>query len=385
MVYRRKNRPGFTFSGLTRTGYAEIGTGPKTPKPISNRIALMWNELAGQHRAWDLLDPVLHAGRQRSKRLLELYDRWVQTRGDLGELRRLAADRDIAALVPDWEKVIGRQWKPDTVEHAVHHLRHLLPEGQVRMGSTITPEWLSEQLAAYPGKRNTARKVHSNWSVFFDYLTRVRGCFAQNPMLSVPRPKMQASPIRFYEMPVVELIVAAQPTEERQAFFALSYGAAIDVSTQLQVRIFDIDVSTRMIRAAGTKAHTRDRVVQVAEWAWPHVLRQMKNKFPGALLFPGTWSRWTVSDWHRETLEALNETREEKEQLPVYPLACARDHWAVRAVRAGTPIKIVAAQLGHSSPQLAFTKYGRFEPNSEERAKWEKAATADTERRREKA
>jgi integrase len=45
-----------------------------------------------------------------------------------------------------------------------------------------------------------------------------------------------------------------------------------------------------------------------------------------------------------------------------HPLHCARDHWAVRAARAGTPVAIIQAQLGHGSPMLTLTKYGRFLP-----------------------
>jgi integrase len=58
-----------------------------------------------------------------------------------------------------------------------------------------------------------------------------------------------------------------------------------------------------------------------------------------------------------------------------YPLHCARDYWAVRAARAGTPIAVIQAQLGHGSPMLTLTKYGRFLPSATDRAKWEAEAT----------
>jgi hypothetical protein len=57
--------------------------------------------------------------------------------------------------------------------------------------------------------------------------------------------------------------------------------------------------------------------------------------------------------------------------------------WAVRAARAGTPVAVIQAQLGHGSPMLTLTKYGRFLPSTADRAKWEAAATShETERRR---
>ncbi len=42
----------------------------------------------------------------------------------------------------------------------------------------------------------------------------------------------------------------------------------------------------------------------------------------------------------------------------------------------GTPVAIIQAQLGHGSPMLTLTKYGRFLPTASDRAKWEEAATS---------
>lgn len=71
-----------------------------------------------------------------------------------------------------------------------------------------------------------------------------------------------------------------------------------------------------------------------------------------------------------------NEEASEGLNLPnPYPLHCARDHWAVRAARAGTPVAVIQAQLGHGSPMLTLTKYGRFVPSAADRDKWEAEAT----------
>lgn len=65
-----------------------------------------------------------------------------------------------------------------------------------------------------------------------------------------------------------------------------------------------------------------------------------------------------------------------------YVVHAARDHWAVRAARAGTPIAVIQNQLGHASPMLTLTKYGRFLPSGADRDRWEQAATDyETERR----
>jgi integrase len=181
---------------------------------------------------------------------------------------------------------------------------------------------------------------------------------------------------------VVERVVAHQPTRERRALFALLYGTGIEVSTALALTRVDVWEATKEIRAAGTKAHSRDRACRVADWAWEAVWGHCRRMLPAALLWPG-WNRWTVSDWHRETVGCNEETKQGLNLRWRYPLHCARDHWAVGAARAGTPIAVIQAQLGHGSPMLTLTKYGRFLPSAADRAKWEKAATIyETQRRK---
>lgn len=130
---------------------------------------------------------------------------------------------------------------------------------------------------------------------------------------------------------------------------------------------------------------SRDRICRVADWAWDLVWEHCRRVFPTARLWPTEWNRWTVSDWHRETV-GWNEENKRGLNLPArYPLHCARDHWAVRAARAGTPVAVIQAQLGHGSPMLTLTKYGRFLPSSADRAKWEMEATKHEAARRQSA
>lgn len=56
-----------------------------------------------------------------------------------------------------------------------------------------------------------------------------------------------------------------------RALFALLYGAGIEISAALGCVEGDVDAPRREVRACGTKAHYRDRTVQVAKWAWPYV------------------------------------------------------------------------------------------------------------------
>lgn len=73
-------------------------------------------------------------------------------------------------------------------------------------------------------------------------------------------------------------------------------------------------------------------------------------------------------DVHRERCRALD--------LAGYRLHDARHHWAVRMVRAGMPLELVARQLGHRDVVMVAKVYGRFVPNTVERDRWEKAAAA---------
>ena len=66
-----------------------------------------------------------------------------------------------------------------------------------------------------------------------------------------------------------------------------------------------------------------------------------------------------------------------------YPLRYSRHHRAVRALRAGTPVAVVQRQLGHSSPTVTLDVYGQFLPDAADRTKWEEAATAYDNTKRE--
>lgn len=362
MVFRRKGRTFYEFQGRTQTGWIQLRS-HTTSKPLAGRIESMWEALASEHRAWDLLETVT-TGRVTIGRL---YDLWTETKANPIEMRRLLSDTDLEPLVAEYLKLHSKNVKPDTLDHIEKHVRELIPEGKEYLRSKVSTDSLTQFVYGYTGKRNTVRKVHSDVAGFFGYLTDVKKLFPTNPMLGVKRPQREESPVKFYELDRVEKIVAKQPTEQRQAAFALAYGTGVEVSVLIGLTRSDFNVSAKEVRTAGTKALTRDRVSRIADWAWPIVWNYIAFSTPEFKLFEG-WNRWTVSDWHRETLKDLK-------IQPRYALMNARDHWAVRAARAGTPIAVIQAQLGHSTPMLTLTKYARFLPSASDRAKWEKAAT----------
>lgn len=383
MVFRRKGRRFLYFQARTKTGWKQLCT-HATEKRTAAAIEAMWTQLSEGERAWDVLDRVL----ARPALIGTLYDQWVASGRNVTALRRLVADVDLTPLVDEFIAVYaGKGVRPDTVEHTRHHLRFLFPEGEPVLRSQITPDWLTAQLYDYEGKPATRRKVHSNWSIFFDYLVSVRRLLESNPMLHVTRPSPTTPPITFYELDQVERIVEWQPTEQRKALMALLYGTGVEVSVVLSLRRSHFNPATKEVRAAGTKAHSRDRVARIADWAWPTAWNYVKLMTTETMPFAGV-TRSGAAFWLRQTLiDGIYDSAGRQIKTPLdlgayYSLHRARDHWAVRSLRAGAPVAVVQGQLGHGSPMLTLTKYGRFMPSAADRDRAEEQATQYEIRRR---
>jgi integrase len=372
MIFRRGRRPSYYFTGKNRGGWLQLCT--HTPdKRLAQKVEAMWVELAEEQRAWDVLDRVI----AKTLSLADLYDVWRESGRDVHELRRRLNDTDVEPVVGEFLESYAHRVRPDSLAHVTHHLRHLFPKGTPRQVSQVTADWLTQQLAAYPGKRNTLRKVHASWSVFFAHCTRVKKLFRANPMEEVERPPIERSLIRFYELDVIEKIIENQPTAERKALFALLYGGAAESTTALAVTRADVNASTREVRAPGTKVHTRDRVLRVDDWAWPFVWEHARKVLGAARLFPLAWTRHQVHDWHSAALDVIPE-------LPKhFPPYNARHAWAARHLRAGTPVKVVQQQLGHASPNLTLSLYGQFLPSGADRDHWQQQTTEYEQKRRE--
>jgi integrase len=146
---------------------------------------------------------------------------------------------------------------------------------------------------------------------------------------------------------------------------ALLGGTGIEVSVAIGLKGRDIDRARKEVRAAGTKTHSRDRIVRVAEWAWPYLEERLASLRPNDLLFPGL-DRWAASDAHRAACRLA--------EIENYQLRDQRHSYAVRAARAGTPAELIARQIGHADAVLVLKVYGRFMPSQQDRDKWEMIA-----------
>jgi integrase len=374
MVYKRAKGKLYTFQGRTRHGWQAI-TAPTGSKPLAAKMEAMWAELATTHRAWDLLDPILQLTRNKRRTALgRLFDLWTETRMSVPEVRRRLQDVDLVPLVEPYLKVHAQQAGQGWNDHVSGYLDYLLPEGTTRRASEVTVEWLTERLYAYPASRNTLRRVHSGWSGFLAYCTDVRGLFPRNPMELVKAPTEKRAPLRFFELDAVERIIGAQDSEAMRMLFTLLYGTGIEISTALRLTRADVALGTREIRAAGTKAHNRHRIAVVMEWAWPALEKYIRPMLPTAPLFPADFEATALSRTHRATVTALKLT-------PACTMHTARHHWAVLNLRAGVPVAVVQAQLGHSTPMLTLMTYGPWIPTGADRQLWAQR-TAESEARR---
>jgi integrase len=383
MVYRRGTRPSFYFQGRTRTGWEQMCS--FTPdKRLAEKIDGMWEMLAARERAWDVLERV-HGGPLTAA---ELYDVWLESGRNVEALRRRLNDADLEALVEPWHAAYLTKVTSDSAAHALVHVRWLIPRGTPLRASDATPAFLAHRLAAYLGKRNTRRKVHSSWSVFFDYCVTPVGALERNPMHDVERPNPEAMPIRFYEGRDVERIVGWFAEPAQRAYFAMLYGTGMDVSDPLPLLRGDLIEHTHEVRAPGTKTRTRDRVALIADWAWPIVWAHAKTLHPDTRLFPQTWDRWDVGRWHRQaTGDGVKDTHgaivTPGLQLPRrHPPKCARHHWAVRMLRSGAPPRLVMEQLGHATTQQTLDVYGQFLGTTDDRKRAEQQATRFEKARR---
>lgn len=378
MVYKRKGRPTYSFQARTETGFKQLGTLAKD-KALASRIETMWETLATTHRAWDVLGRVLSG----EIAILALYDLWTANKYDVTVIRRQLDDVDLRPLFDDFLASYAKAGKaPTTVQHVTTHLAALVAPGERLLRSSITPALLHQRLYEYNGEAGTLRKVHSAWSVAFDYCVRVRHVLEHNPMDVVDRPPAKRPQVTFYELDTVEAIIGKASAQDAAlgVLCALLYGTGGDLSPSLTLTRDDVDPASKSVRIAGTKAHTRDRIARVADWAWPTVWAHAKTMLPGVRLFPEFWSRWTVSDWHRAI---VTDTTDTGLRLSVaLPLRNARHHWAVRALRSGTPVGVVQRQLGHSTAKLTLDVYGVFIPSGHDRDQMEARATEYESHRR---
>lgn len=338
-----------------------------------------------RQRRWDALGAV--GAKQLT--LIDLFDAW---RGGEAALEAALAgldDVDLEPYVARWAVWLRQRKGPDTQHRYVTHVRSLIPAERPFRRAALTPEVIETWLAgltlpsrqgarttarartAQPASPGTVRRYHAALRSFVDYLQRIR-VLDEDPMLRSKPPAANDPRCVFLELPEVRRLLELSDATYRP-LFALMYGTGIEVTTALGLRRRDVDLARREIHARGTKhrrgrINYRDRMVRVAEWAWPEVEAHVRALLPDARLFPAIRDRHAVTKYHKALMRSDHLGR------PELRLHDSRHHWAVRQVRAGTPIELVARQLGHADAVMALRVYGRFRPTHEDRDRWERLA-----------
>lgn len=308
---------------------------------------------------------ILRAIIDKRRTVAQVYAAWPH---GLKELKASLNDRDIEPLVSKWQATIASKYATgDTAQQYYRQVRSLIAEGEAFPLSHLTVERIEAWLYALAVASGTKLRYHAAMSSFCDYLKRT-GVIERNPMRDVPSPKPSAPRVRYLSLPDVLRLVRGQAQPFRAAE-ALSH-CGLELSAIRRVRKRDVNEARHTVRAKGTKAESRDRICYVPDWAWGFVVEAMKDLHPDALLVP--YSRTPIDRSHREACEAL--------KIEDYRFHDGRHSYAVRMIRAGTPMELVARQLGHTDLRQVMRCYGRFRPTEDDAARWEKiAALRDAE------
>lgn len=361
--FRNRGELTYRINVPTQAGGWKIRSTGTRDKVTATQMQRMVEDLGVRgRRQWDLLRAVTDGRRS----LAELFDAYRM--GTLEAFRRGLDDLDLFPYVARWQAWLAGRVHPETAARYATHLATLHQQAPW-FRSRVTADAVDRWLSGLATSAATKRKYFAALASFLSFLDAIQVPHGE-PLRGVLPPRPAPPRMVFLDLPDVQRLVAAAPGVFRP-LFALLYGTGMDLSAALRLAARDIVKADREIRAAGTKSHTRDRVVGVAEWAWPTVQELLADKTPAAPLFPGI-TRYQASAEHRRLLVALELRGEGRSALRLHD---ARHHWAVRQIRAGTPIEIVARQLGHVDGTLALRVYGRFIPRTDERQRWEAEAT----------
>jgi integrase len=358
MVWRQKGKKVWYGKLWIPTGWKDVSLGTRD-RDTAEAMQRMLDELRHQ-RKWELLEAV--ADPDGTLTVGRLYDAYQ--RGTIDQVLEELADVDLAPKVADWQKAIKAVVHPQTAEQYLAQVRTLIPEGKPFLRSKATDEGLAKWLYGLPVKSPTQRRYFAAAQSFFRYLVAVK-LIKRSPLADLDRPADGKARVRWISTADAIRVVRGNHGLYLQ-YSALLHGTGLEVSVGLVIRRRDVDVPKREVFAPGTKTHCRERIVRIADWAWPHFAPVLEGKHPDALLFPGL-KRGAVAYQHRQVCKAL--------KIVDYQLRDSRHTWTVRAARAGTPAEIIARQLGHVDAVMVHRIYGRFMPSQHDRDRWEQLAT----------
>jgi integrase len=354
--FRRPGRETYSIDIRTPGGVVRKSTGTR-----DKRTAVMVERelsILADRREWELVNAVV----DNRLTLGDLSDAARTPRG-LDALRARLNDIDLEPLVEEWKNRAchARQARHDQPLRPPRS--NAAAAGVSLPRSEFTTRALNQWMARQPGSAGTRRKAHAAMSQFAKFLVR-HEVIGSNPMREVQAPPPGRPRLRYFDVTRMMELANVQAEPYRTLSILLG-GTGIEVSVATALRRGDVEVERKRIHAAGTKTHARDRIVRVAEWAWPAIAALCAGLADDDRLFPNT-DRWRAGDAHRAACQKLGITD--------YHIHDQRHSYAVRAAKAGTPPEIIARQLGHANAILVHKVYGRFMPSAEECDRWEMIA-----------
>lgn len=368
MLFKRSDKEEWYTKIPVRGGGWKARSTGTTNKPAAKRIEEAVGLLHPKegHGLEELLEAV-HDGRIS---LLELgRDPRLAA---LKRVQRELIQEDLNDRIKPWHALVERDYTKDTADHYLVAVRSCFPEGHAFRAKDITRADLQEWVHGLDGRQNTRRKYAAGMSSFCRYLVSL-DILESNPIRDVELPPLGGPRDVWLSTEDAERLVLQQEGDYR-ALSALMAGSGIEVSVALSLRARDVLAKVREVRARGTKTHARDRVIRVADWAWPYFMEAVEGKEKEDLIFGGIPDRWYARDAHSNAVADLVE-----KGYPQYAGYTMRDHrhtYAVRAIQAGTPVQVISKQLGHSNGVLVLRVYGKYAPDEQERARWEAVAAA---------
>ncbi len=314
-----------------------------------NICAFLWT-LKGRRESW-LLDelaaariPVGEAFDAHQNRRLEAF---------IEERRAGRADPDLAPLVAEWERAMLAKRKPGAATAAkyVRQVRRFMPEGKAFKRSELTRARIATFLHGLGiGQPNRYRAAISR---FCRHLVE-RDVLATNPVRDVEAASERPARCRYLSDAETAAVIGALD-EPARTLHALLAGTGMEVSAALRLLRRDLDLEAGTVRAIGTKRATRDRTVRVTEpWALDLLRRRAGSLLPAARVFPPLRSSDVLAAL-RKACAAVG--------VDDYRTHDWRHTYAVREIRRGLPLSVVAHQLGHANTIMVQTVYGRFIPN----------------------
>ena len=407
MPYRKKGNPTWYVRVPTGTGSVQRSTGSNDKKAAQAIERMLAQFQRGRKREYFSLIYAVHDGRLTLLQLLDADDRnrldmlQAQVEGASAPASGSSAPVSLLQELELWAKALRFHVAPDTVAHYDFMVRTFVDidslstrqrgrsprklqqylDAVVRPHSPTLADFRKATLSAWfrsvPVSGSTRRKYHAAMTSFVEHLIERDLLPDDNPMRRVKAPRANDPRCRFLETVEAIHLVKSMPTPEHRAFQALLAGTGIEVGVACALRRRDVYIGDREIYARGTKTHSRQRIVRVAEWAWPTVEAWLAPLAPEARLFPGIRTRKDAALAYVPIINVL------AQQNPAFAGYQMRDHrhtYAVRAARAGTPPQLIARQLGHANPVMVLKVYGQFMPSGDERDTWERRASAYDER-----